>query len=68
MLMERLRRNDYLLNGYFLIRAIERTCAAKPLVRDNPKGVLVACRARFATRLLRSHIRNRARYIAEAFL
>src|SRR6266568_2586461 len=64
MLMERLRGIEHLLNGYFLVRAIERTCAAEPLVRDNTQGVLVACGTRFATGLLRSHIRNRARYIA----
>src|SRR6266566_2773558 len=44
MLMQRLRRIEHLLNGYFLVRAIERTCAAEPLVRDNTQGVLVACR------------------------
>src|SRR5437870_8731893 len=49
MLMERLRRIEHLLNGYFLVRAIERTCAAEPLVRDNPEGVLVACGTRVAT-------------------
>jgi hypothetical protein len=63
LIAERGRRNERVLDGYFLKRSGEGGRAGQPFVEDNPQRVLIAGRARLRLKMLRGHVSHGPRHL-----